>query len=74
LQKELEQLRRGAATPESLGRQKEIQVLIENLLEQEEIYWIQREQANWLLHGDRNTSYFHSAATSRKKRNSLRTA
>jgi hypothetical protein len=42
LKKEFEQLRRGAVNTESIDRQKEIQVLIENLLEQEEIYWIQR--------------------------------
>jgi hypothetical protein len=72
LKKELEQLRRGAVTPDSIGRQKEIKVLIENLLEQEEIYWIQRGRANWLMHGDRNTSYFHNAATARKKRNLIR--
>jgi hypothetical protein len=72
LKKELEHLRRGAVTPESIGRQKEVQVLIDNLLEQEEIYWLQRGRANWLMHGDRNTSYFHNAATARKKRNLIR--
>jgi hypothetical protein len=72
LKKELEQLKKGMMSPESRGRQKEIQVLIENLLEQEEIHWLQRGRANWLLHGDRNTSFFHNAAIARKKRNQLR--
>ena len=58
LKKELERLRRGPMCAESQARQKEILVLIENLLEQEEIYWLQRGRANWLLHGDRNTSFF----------------
>jgi hypothetical protein len=57
---------------ESTGRQKEIQILIENLLEQEEIHWLQRGRANWLMHGDHNTAFFHNAATARKKRNQLR--
>ena len=47
-------------------------VLIENLLKQEEIYWLQRGRANWLLHSDRNTSFFHNAATARKKRNQIK--
>ena len=72
LKKELERLRRGAMCAESQARQKEILVLIENLLEQEEIYWLQCGRANWLLHGDRNTSFFHNAATTRKKRNQIK--
>ena len=53
-------------------RQKKILVLVENLLEQEEIYLLQRGHANWLLHGERNTSFFHNAATARKKRNQIK--
>jgi hypothetical protein len=33
---------------------------------------VQRGRATWLLHGDRNTSFFHNAATARKKRNQLK--
>ena len=69
LKKDLEKLRRGPVNATSLARQKETIVLIENLLEQEEIHWLQRGRANWLLHGDRNTSFFHNAATARNKRN-----
>ncbi|KAK1661439.1 hypothetical protein QYE76_049598 [Lolium multiflorum] len=39
-QKELEELRKGPVSAESLARQKEIQLVIENLLEQEEIVWL----------------------------------
>ena len=72
LKKELEKIRRGPVNVDSQARQKEILVLIENLLEQEEIYWVQRGCANWLLHGDRNTSFFHNAATTKKKRNQIK--
>lgn len=58
LKKELEKLKRGLIHVESRSRQKEVQILIENLLDQEGIHWIQRARANWLLHGDRNTSFF----------------
>ena len=43
---------------ESRSRQKKVLVLIENLLDQEEIFWLHRGRANWLMHGDRNTSFF----------------
>ena len=72
LKKELEKMRRGPMNVDSQARQKEILVLIENLLEQEEIYWVQHGRANWLLHGDRKTSFFHNAATARKKRNHVK--
>ena len=72
LKKELERLRRGPLDAESRSRQKEILVLIENLLDQEEIFWIQRGRANWLMHGDRSASFFHNAATARKKRNNIK--
>jgi hypothetical protein len=68
----IRQMKRGIVSPESLGRQKEIRFFIEKLLEQEEIYWMQHGRSNWLLHGDRNTSYFHNVATTRKKRNFIR--
>ena len=45
-------------TDESIATQKEIQLWLELLLEQEEIIWVQRARANWLKHGDRNTNFF----------------
>jgi len=60
LKRELEILRRGPSTDESLGTQKEILLQLELVLEQEEIIWVQRARANWLKHGDRNTSFFPS--------------
>ena len=53
-------------------QQKVIQLQIENLLEQEEIYWIQRGRVNWLKQGDQNTSFFHRSATARRKRNFIK--
>jgi hypothetical protein len=39
------------------------------MLEQEEILWSQRSRVNWLKFGDRNTGFFHKAASARRKRN-----
>jgi hypothetical protein len=33
------------------------------------VYWSQRSRANWIQHGDRNTSFFHNYASARRKRN-----
>ena len=64
LKKELEKLRRCTLTEEVRQKIKEAQILIENLLDQEELVWLQRGRANWLLHGDINTSYFHKVCCS----------
>jgi hypothetical protein len=69
LQKELNTVLSGPLTDEAIARQKDIQLRIENLLEQEEIYWVQRGRVNWLRHGDQNTAYFHRSASARRKRN-----
>lgn len=56
----------------NLGR--EINILrreINDLLDSEEIMWQQRAKVQWLGLGDRNTKYFHSKASERKKKNTI---
>lgn len=44
---------------------------VDRLEEQVDIYWKQRAHTNWLRFGDRNTSYFHNACSSRRRRNKI---
>jgi hypothetical protein len=62
----------GVLTDESEAKAKELAELIEILLEQEEIQWMQRSRANWLKEGDHNTSFFHNFATARRKKNFIK--
>ena len=39
------------------------------LLDDEELYWGQRAKAHWLKEGDRNTKYFHAHTLDRRKQN-----
>jgi hypothetical protein len=48
----------GPLTKENIVIAKELSNLIELLLEQEEVHWMQRSRANWLQHGDQNTYFF----------------
>jgi hypothetical protein len=65
-QKELERVSIDALTAENVAKQKEIALEIENLVEQEEIFWAQRSRINWLQFGDRNTNYFHNFANAQR--------
>ena len=38
------------------------------ILKCEELYWQQRSRQQWLLEGDANTAFFHSAANGRRRR------
>ena len=64
-QQELENAMKGTMSVENETIAKEKAELIEILLEQEEVHWLQRSRANWLQHGDRNTSFFHNFASAR---------
>jgi exonuclease III len=50
---------------------KKLQTEIDFLLEQEDIRWKQRAKQNWYRQGDRNTPYFHSWASHRRKVNQI---
>lgn len=46
---------------------------LNEVLNQEEILWFQKSRAKWLADGDRNTSYYHSKTTVRRRRNRVHT-
>jgi hypothetical protein len=71
-QRKLENAMSGPMTEENEIIAKETTELIELLLEQEEMHWMQRSRANWMQYGDRNTSFFHQFATARRKRNFIK--
>ncbi|KAE8680042.1 hypothetical protein F3Y22_tig00111392pilonHSYRG00178 [Hibiscus syriacus] len=42
---------------------------LEQVLQQEESLWLQKSRTQWVLHGDKNTKYFHACTMMRRRRN-----
>jgi hypothetical protein len=71
-QEKLDMAMNGPMNDENEAIAKEMAALIDLLLEQEETHWMQRSRANWLKHGDRNTTFFHNFASARRKKNFIK--
>lgn len=44
---------------------------LEAVLYQEEIFWFQKEREEWICSGNRNTSFYHTAANIKKTKNKM---
>ncbi|XP_050238477.2 uncharacterized protein LOC126687968 [Mercurialis annua] len=49
----------------------QLQNELAEVLLREEALWIQKSRSDWIMFGDRNTSYFHAKFISRKKKNQV---
>ncbi|XP_074314785.1 uncharacterized protein LOC141650659 [Silene latifolia] len=67
--KRLAQLNEGDRSADNVQKRKKLVAELAGLRKKEEQYWRQRSRALWLKDGDRNTSFFHSRAGDRRRKN-----
>lgn len=44
---------------------------LEEVLTQEELLWYQKSRKDWIIHGDRNTTFFYQKTITRRRRNRI---
>ena len=67
--KQLVQAKQRAMQGGSDARMKQLEAEINKLLNREAQMWAQWSKIQWLKYGDKNTQFFHSKATQRRRRN-----
>ena len=71
LQKQVEELSMAEQTEENKTEFLAASKKLDDILLRQEIYWAQHSRIAWLKHGDKNTKFFHSKASQRRRRNMI---
>jgi hypothetical protein len=70
-QQQIQTLKADNPNRDTLNQIQQLETKLNGLLQKEEQWWSQRAKVNWLLHGDKNSKFFHFKATQRQRKNRI---
>ncbi|OMO62548.1 Endonuclease/exonuclease/phosphatase [Corchorus olitorius] len=56
---------------EFFEKEKELRKTFEYILEQEQLFWMQKSRFDWIVKGERNTKFFHIMTKKRRRKNKI---
>ncbi|KAE8666664.1 Protein NRT1/ PTR FAMILY 2.7 [Hibiscus syriacus] len=59
----------GPYNDEKFDLRRNVMAELKDVLDKDEMFWLQRSRVAWLKDGDRNSSFFHARANRRRKKN-----
>ncbi|KAL9663675.1 hypothetical protein QQ045_019066 [Rhodiola kirilowii] len=65
----LDEIRQCPRSSDSIDKERQLNVEMDEWLSREELMWQQRSRVSWLKAGDNNTAFFHRKANGRRKTN-----
>jgi hypothetical protein len=71
IQTKIQKLKSLTPASDEITQMHQLESNLDDLLNKEEQWWAQRAKINWLLHGDKNSKFFHFKASQRHRKNTI---
>ncbi|OMO83067.1 hypothetical protein COLO4_22714 [Corchorus olitorius] len=71
LEERLTELQQGLGVKQNTEEERAARKELQDVLEQEQLMWYQKSRANWFVHGERNTKFYHTVTKRRRARNRI---
>lgn len=65
---QLQQMQNSINSLEDIRKERQMREELEDLLDKEELKWAKKSRNNWILYGDRNTTYFQTIVKRRREK------
>ncbi|OMO99624.1 Endonuclease/exonuclease/phosphatase [Corchorus olitorius] len=71
LEQEIASKQASLDTIQSCAEERRLRFQLEEVAEQEQIFWMPKSRTDWIIRGDRNTKFYHTVTAKRRVRNRI---